>query len=108
MPKRVKRSCLTAARVTEPSSAHGASGVRHVIHETQLVRDLLQHMGGKIRSRFPPPRGPNGSRIERLRPDLHADVTDIHRSRTMGAFPANVLRGLEARFSIAEEQALAS
>ena len=79
----------------------------HAIHETQLVRDLLRRMGGKIRLRFPPPHWPNQDRIERPWRDLHANVTCDHRCRTMQSLLANVLRRLETRPSAEEECALA-
>jgi len=80
----------------------------YVIHKTQLVRDLLQQMGGKIRLHFLPPYCPNENRIERLWQDLHANVTRNHRCRTMQLLLANVLRWLETRFSAEEEYALAA
>ena len=80
----------------------------YVIHKTQLVRDLLQQMGGKIRLHFLPPYCPNENRIERLWQDLHANVTRNHRCRTMQLLLANVLRWLETRFLAEEEYALAA
>ena len=80
----------------------------YVIHKTQLVRDLLQQMGGKIRLHFLPPYCPNENRIERLWLDLHANVTRNHRCRTMRELLANVLRWLEARFSTEEEYCIAA
>ena len=80
----------------------------YVIHKTQLVRDLLQHMGGKIRLHFLPPYCPNENRIERLWQDLHANVTRNHRCRTMRELLANVLIWLEVRFSTEEEYDLAA
>jgi transposase len=80
----------------------------YVIHKTQLVHDLLQQMGGKIRLHFLPPYCPNENRIERLWQDLHANVTRNHRHRTMRALLAAVLRWLEARFTANEEYAHAA
>ena len=80
----------------------------YVIHKTQLVRNLLQQMGTKIQLHFLPPYCPNDNRIERLWQDLHANVTRNHRCRTMRALLANVLRWLEARFTIGEEYARAA
>ena len=70
-----------------------------MIHKTQLVRDLLQQMCGKIRLHFLPPYCPNENRIERLLQDLHANVTRNHRCRTMPELLANAQCWLEARFS---------
>ena len=80
----------------------------YVIHKTQLVRDLLQQMGAKIRLHFLPPYCPNANRIERLWQDLHANVTRNHRCRTMRALLVAALNWLETRFTAVEEYARAA
>lgn len=100
-------SCNAAAREVGcvPSTA-----VRIVarLARRRVTQAWLAEFGEQLRLHFLPPYCPNENRIERLRLDLHANVTGNHRQSTIGALLARVHRYLADRMDIRRRARLAA
>ncbi|NVJ08637.1 transposase [Myxococcus sp. AM001] len=66
-------------------------------HSSKQTKKVLAQMGERVVVHFLPPYCPEGSRVERVWWDAHANVTLNHRCKKMSALMAEVDAYLEAR-----------
>ena len=80
----------------------------YIIHKRRVALAWLAQSGDRLRLHFLPPYCPNKNRIERIWPDLHANVTRNHRQRTIEALLDRVHRYLAKRFETQRQMLLAA
>ena len=80
----------------------------YIIHKRRVALAWLAQSGDRLRLHFLPPYCPNKNRIERIRLDLHANVTRNHRQRTIEALLDRVHRYLAKRFETQRQVLLAA
>ncbi len=91
-----KNSDLFIALLEHLSRAHPKAHRIHVvldnygIHDGRLVRAYLARRGDLFVLHFLPPYSPDHNKIERLRRELHANVTRNHGCRTIKELMAPV------------------
>jgi transposase len=67
------------------------------IHSSQISREAVKELGGRVVLHFLPPYSPDENKIERVWLDLHANVTRNHRCEEMEHLIREVVAYLVSR-----------